>query len=104
MQIWNYHSETKELLAKSLAVESPLEPGVFLIPAHATNIEPPKAKKGYAIVFNNESWEYVKDHRGETWWDESGKEVIIDEIGPDIVKNLSAEQPLPPSISEQTAS
>ena len=40
MKIYHYHPEYKYFIGSSNADESPLEPGIFLIPAYATNIEP----------------------------------------------------------------
>lgn len=42
------------------AVESPLEKGVFLIPAGATDIEPPDASEGFHAVWNGEEWMLVE--------------------------------------------
>lgn len=39
------------------ADESPLEPGVFLLPAFATFQNPPDAVEGKQIVWNGEGWE-----------------------------------------------
>jgi len=64
MKIYNYHSEYKIYLDSSDADESPLEPGVFLIPAHATELEPPEYQKGKITVFNGTSWDIVDDYRG----------------------------------------
>ena len=58
MRIWNYIPINGELIGESLADESPLEPGVFLIPAHATTIQPPDSQEGKIIVFRNDSWSY----------------------------------------------
>jgi len=41
MQIYHYNPITFDFIYTGTADESPLEPGVFLVPAHATNIEPP---------------------------------------------------------------
>ncbi len=59
MQIYHYHSETKALITSSPAKESPLEPGVFLIPGFATDVAPPDFVEGQARVFVNGQWQYV---------------------------------------------
>ena len=57
MKIYNYNSENGYFVGESLADESPLEPGVYLIPAHATEIVAPKATEGKVAVFVNNAWE-----------------------------------------------
>lgn len=57
--IYNYHPISGEYIGESEADESPLEPGVFLIPAFATTIEPPPAVEGKKRVFSNETWSLV---------------------------------------------
>lgn len=56
MQIYNYDADTGEYLGASTADESPLEPGVFLIPANSTTIVPPDAQDGKTINFENGAW------------------------------------------------
>ena len=56
MTIYNYDEEGK-YNDEGLADESPLEEGVFLIPAKATVIAPPIEKVGFERVFNGE-WGY----------------------------------------------
>ena len=58
--------ETKHYLGISNADESPLEPGVFLIPASATTIAPPEPQVNKVHIFNVESnsWETIEDLRG----------------------------------------
>jgi len=58
MKIYNYHPVTKELLSEGIADESPLEPGVYLIPAHATKKKPPTPLDGKAIIFDGE-WKHI---------------------------------------------
>ncbi|AGR47754.1 tail fiber assembly like protein [Sinorhizobium phage phiM7] len=60
MIIYNYHPETKILIGADEADESPLEPGVYLIPAHATTIEPPEPLDGKYIVFLGNEWGYAE--------------------------------------------
>lgn len=67
MKIYNYHIESKHYLGSSNADESPLEPGVFLIPASATPIAPPEPQVNKVHVFNveSDSWETIEDLRGD---------------------------------------
>lgn len=42
MKIYNFHPVSGDFIQESIADESPLEPGVYLIPAHSTTIAPPE--------------------------------------------------------------
>ena len=59
MEIYNYHEYTREFLSTSVADESPLEPGVYHIPANATTIQPPEHVEGKTRNFVNGNWVYV---------------------------------------------
>lgn len=61
MKIYHHHPEYKTYLGSSDADESPLEPGVFLIPAHATEIEPPSCSSCEIPVFNGGSWNIIEN-------------------------------------------
>lgn len=55
MKIYNYDNNgifTNE----SVADESPLEAGVYLIPALATTLKPPSTDSDHVAVFNGEVW------------------------------------------------
>lgn len=65
MKIFHYHPETGELYAEGLADESPREPGVWHIPAYATESQPPEAKDGMAIAWDGRKWIYTPDLRGQ---------------------------------------
>jgi len=56
MRIYHYHEVTKVYLSSSIARLSPLENDVYLIPAHATTIEPPDAIEGKVRIFDNGQW------------------------------------------------
>jgi hypothetical protein len=60
MLIYNYHPQTGEFLGEANADESPREPGVFLIPAHSTQLKPKAARDSYTVVFRNGKWGYVR--------------------------------------------
>lgn len=64
MKIYNYDPDYKYFYFESEADLSPLEPGVFLIPAHATDIKPPSCESNQIQIFNGTSWDIVEDARG----------------------------------------
>lgn len=94
MKVHNYDSVTGEYLGSANAQESPLEPGVFLVPAYATQQAPPAARVGFAACWRENAWAMVEDHRGERFWDASGAEVTVRELGP-LPEGLSASPPEP---------
>lgn len=69
MNIYHYDPETKEYLGVSEADRSPLEPGVWLIPAHATKVKPLDIIDDKMLVFKEDKWVY-----------EDIPEVIVEEV------------------------
>lgn len=63
MEIYHYHPSTGAFTANGEADESPLEPGVFMIPAHATDIAPPVAQPGYIRRFVAGVWGYAPEEK-----------------------------------------
>ena len=61
MNIYNYDNDGFYIGA-SIADESPLEKGVYLISANATIVKPPEYKEGFDIKFNiaENEFEYVE--------------------------------------------
>lgn len=56
MKIYNFRPDNGSLISESDADESPLENGVFLIPANATNVVPPSVPDGKYAAFYNSAW------------------------------------------------
>jgi hypothetical protein len=84
--VYNYDRETREYLSASEArldpAESKLqEKDVFLLPAHATFIEPPQDVKHKTAVLKNDKWSMKSDFRGTKYYNMNGKEFEITKIG-----------------------
>jgi len=56
MNIYHYTADNGIFHSKGLADESPLEPGVYLIPAYATTVAPPVVSDPEIAVFKDEAW------------------------------------------------
>jgi hypothetical protein len=97
MEIYNYHPEYKHFSEVSIADESPLEPGVFLIPAYATNIKPPEVSESKIQVFNDNEWNIVNDLRG-TYYSTQTQEVIENTNPLQQPENTTKE--VPPEVTE----
>ena len=106
--VYNYDPRTRIYTGASQADESPLEPGVFLIPAHATSQPPPgwiKAEgaaiphDAYAALMAGKlerftsagEWECIDDVRG-VWYDTDGQPVKVSDLDAD-VSQLTREAP-----------
>jgi hypothetical protein len=95
MQIYNYHPATGEYLGESIAQESPLEPGRFLIPAHAATVAPPAPEEGLARVWTGAEWVQVTDLRGTRYWTADGAEHAQTALGK-LPEDASQTPPPPP--------
>lgn len=94
--IYNYHPKTGEFLTEAPADESPLEPGVTLIPAYATIIKPPKTAIHEVAVFFDGLWQVKADWRGVALFSTTdGTSVSIGEIGKSPVDIGATDKPIP---------
>jgi hypothetical protein len=102
MEIYNYNPVTGEYLGPSQADESPLEPGVFLIPAYAcTDAPPPSGQNEAAVRADGEhgAWQVVPDYRGTIYWLPDGSRYEITELGAEPPASALPEPP-PPSLDQ----
>lgn len=56
MQVYHFDMATGQYIGQSKAIESPREPGKFLVPAHATLIAPPECAQGECAYWTNNAW------------------------------------------------
>jgi hypothetical protein len=56
-KVYSFDGKTGVYSGETLADESPLEPGVFLIPRHATEQQPPmELSEGFAAFWRGDVW------------------------------------------------
>lgn len=82
MQVYNYNPITREFVGTEIADPNPLVEGEWLIPAHATTIEPPEHIEGSSRVFDGDNWHYVEHEQEEQESPEEQEEL------PEPVKNI----------------
>lgn len=56
MRIFHYDEQTGVFGGEDVADPSPLQPGVWLIPAYATTAQPPLLKTGERAVWKDGAW------------------------------------------------
>ncbi|MCL9847348.1 phage tail protein [Ralstonia solanacearum] len=80
--VYHYHPTTGEYTGSSPADHSPLEPGVALIPAHATTQAPPETGAREVAVFRDDAWHIAPDWRGAALFSTvDGSAISIADIG-----------------------
>ena len=93
MIAYSYDPETKEYIGESFCQPDPLDGG-FLIPGSATDIKPEQPKEGHVMVFKDEGWVEVEDHRGEVYNKETRKSESWKDVGelpPNLTKKIPQE-------------
>ncbi|WP_145491604.1 tail fiber assembly protein [Yersinia rohdei] len=88
--VYNYSPATGEFIGQSDAF-IPAKTG---LPAHCTVIAPPQIATGYAVVFTDDNWQLVADHRQQQVYDTTtGQPITVDKLGP-LAENLTALAPV----------
>lgn len=87
MLLYKYDEFTKEYLGYFEAYLDPLaskaqKKNVYAYPPCSTDLVPPPLREGYVILFKDNKWEEVEDHRGKEIWDKNGKSTEVTEVGP----------------------
>ena len=81
MNYFSYDPTTKEYIGEGVASPSPLQPGVYLIPAYATTEQPPTPGVGQYAAYINGTWELLSPWyctvQGTVW---EGKSYNIGEL------------------------
>lgn len=94
-RICNLAPSTGEFLSSSLADPSPLEPGVWLFPAHSCQLEPPEVGEGFVAVAveDGKAWQIVADYRGALVYNtKTGEPQQWQELG-DLPDSYTAQAP-----------
>ena len=95
--VFHFDPQTGEYLSTSIAAESPLEPGKYLLPVNSTFDPPPACgKHEVAVRVDDSSWECCADWRGVKLYSTvDGSDVVIDVIGqtPDDVSATELQRP-----------
>lgn len=86
MYIYNYSTDTHEYTDRSEASLDPMATkregkDVWLVPANATLLKPPKLTKFKTAVFENDTWVIKDDYRGEYICNEALDVFVMQEIG-----------------------
>lgn len=73
---------TREYTGETTADPSPLEPGVWLLPAHAYFEKPPSTGLNEKAVMTDTGWTVLPDFRGAYYLKTDGSRVLFSEFGP----------------------
>lgn len=82
--VYRYDAETKILMGPMECQPSPLEAdkGIYIVPAHSTEIKPPKQKRNEVVVFQEDRWVKMANFVGVPFWDKKTREKkSVDKFG-----------------------
>jgi hypothetical protein len=98
VEIYHWNRESGEYSGSSFARADPLEEDHFLIPANATEVEPPNAGVGQVAQWGDTGWQAVDDLRGTDYWLADGSAHTITEIGVSLPDG-ALDAPPPPELT-----
>lgn len=91
-----YQTFTREIKAKIDPVSNK-----YMIPAFATDIEPPQEKEGFQRYFKEGAWHYVKDNVGTEYFDGEGKRYRLEKLGEVLPEWAFSEKPPTPPLTQE---
>jgi hypothetical protein len=74
--------------------ESPLEPGVFLMPGGCIDVAPPSVSENEIAYWNGSSWEIKPDFSGVIYYSKTDRSEKTFEKGEDLNSDYTTEKPL----------
>ncbi|QOD82670.1 tail fiber assembly protein [Chromobacterium haemolyticum] len=95
--VYAYHPESGEYLGTTMADLSPLDiEETWLIPANATEQQPPKAGNRQAVVYRDGGWQLAEDFRALKLWSKASAQPVTAQIGdtPDSLQATELEPPI----------
>lgn len=104
--IYNYEQNTGMFLSSSEAIEDPLNPGEFIIPANATLIAPPVPGSRQTAVWVEDSWVLQPDWRNvPLYFLSTAAQTEITEVNvtPSSIEATDLIPPTPTGVNESTS-
>ena len=95
MLIHHYAWDTFIFLGSEEGTESPMEPGVTVVPAHATQVAPPITNVNEVATFDEdtETWSVQLSFVGQTGYDKTTRNEVIITAHGDIPSNITLQVP-----------
>ena len=79
--VWAFDGETREYLWPVTCQPDPRDPGQFIKPIYFLTTQPPVTVENEVAVARENAWEVEPDFREHVYFDASGEQHVIEEIG-----------------------
>ena len=90
MKIYHVNPDTGLFIGAGDARPDPMEPGQYLVPAHATTTAPPKAGKGKVAMFDDGAWTVIDEPPPVDMTTPSETDGPLDPVIADIIEAVTA--------------